>query len=764
MAEGTGRIVEIPASEIPDPADELATTAEIVDGAAVGVTAAPVATHAARPRDRRSLGRSIRSLGSGIAAVGVKELRGRMRGRRAFVILTVYLLFLAAFAWAWQLIAERAYGGNGLSGGSAAFASALIGQEIFGALLIVETLLVVFLAPAMTAGAISLEREKQTLDMLATTPISSLAIVIGKLLSALTYVFILIVASIPLTAMVFVFGGVGPDEVLRGYVVLFVTAIGLGSLGLFISALMQRTQAATVVTFFGVLALTMGTLFVVLFWTTMAGIGPNQTRLGSGGLGPIKGRPPEALLWYNPFAAQYDVICGASDGYGGWCSRLADVTNGAISIGIGGGATGGVPVTGVDTSGGNAIVPRQGCGRRRRPGPAVRHPARHVLAAERRGVAGAVGGSRPRLRPARLAHPPLAPAVPAGVARDCLMRFPRPSLPAAARRAGDRPVRDAVVAPPDPRSLGTPIDPLLESIRADLRPHLRRLWARRIVRRAWLVAGAVLVAEVALFAIGRIVPIEVLSALALAIPIVGLVILVGLAAAARPRIGETALAVDAEGHLGDRVSSALELAVAFPDYAGPRVDESPALSADDGGRRDAPRPSGSSGASGATRASSLRIAPPGLFRPRFSRRPAAVALVASLLLVPVRRCCRTRRTPSIAQQPAGPRRGRTQQAERIDEHRARTSRRRAQDPNDPRTRLAQELRDLARQLRDRPGRPRRQPRPARRDRDRRPRAARPGERAAGVVADLAEPRPVAGRDRQAGREPRRRPREGAPTT
>jgi ABC-type transport system involved in multi-copper enzyme maturation permease subunit len=282
----------------------------------------------------------------GVAAVGVKELRGRMRGRRAFVILTLYLLFLAGFAWAWELIAERAYANSGaLYGGSAAFASALVGQEIFGALLIVETLLVVFLAPAFTAGAISMEREKQTLDMLSATPISSLAIVIGKLLSALTYVFILIAASIPLTAMVFVFGGVGPDEVMRGYVVLIVTAIGLGSLGLFISALMQRTQAATVVTFFGVMALTMGTLFVVLFWTTMAGISPNSPSVRAQGIGPIKGRPPEALLWFNPFAAQYDVICGASDGYGGWCSRLAEVTNGAISIGIGGGATGGTTVT-----------------------------------------------------------------------------------------------------------------------------------------------------------------------------------------------------------------------------------------------------------------------------------------------------------------------------------------------------------------------------------------------------------------------------------
>jgi ABC-type transport system involved in multi-copper enzyme maturation permease subunit len=280
--------------------------------------------------------RAVRGLVGGIVAIGVKELRGRMRGRRAFVILTMYLLFLAVIAWAWELIVARHYdASNSLNGGSAAFASALIGQEIFGALILVETLLVVFLAPAFTAGAISLEREKQTLDMLATTPISSVAIVIGKLLSALTYVFILIGASIPLTAMVFVFGGVGPDEVLRAYVVLLVSAIGLGALGLFISAVMQRTQAATVVTFFGVIFLTMGSLFIVLFWTTMAGFSGGGL-VSSGGLGPIKGRPPQALLWFNPFAAQYDVICGASDGYEGWCSRLATATSGAISIGIGG--------------------------------------------------------------------------------------------------------------------------------------------------------------------------------------------------------------------------------------------------------------------------------------------------------------------------------------------------------------------------------------------------------------------------------------------
>jgi ABC-type transport system involved in multi-copper enzyme maturation permease subunit len=306
--------------------------------------------------------RAFRSGVQGVVAVGVKELRGRVRGRRAFVVLTFYLLFLGLFAWAWELVAERAYVQTAaLQGGSAAFASSLVGQEVFGALVLVETLLVVFLAPAFTSGAISLEREKQTLDMLTATPISSLAIVVGKLLSALAYVFLLIAASIPLTAIVFVFGGVAPDDVIRAYAVLVVTALGLGSMGLFISALMQRTQGATVVTFFTVLFLTLGTMFGVLFWNTMAGVNSSTGFLtGSTGVGPIKGRAPEAFLWFNPFAAQYDVICGASDGYGGWCSRLSSVTNGAITV-TGTGAGGGVfptpqPGFGIDDGSGTNVV------------------------------------------------------------------------------------------------------------------------------------------------------------------------------------------------------------------------------------------------------------------------------------------------------------------------------------------------------------------------------------------------------------------------
>jgi len=272
---------------------------------------------------------AARRLFGGISAVGVKELRGRMRGRRAFVVLTLYLLLLAGFAWMYELILERQYN-TGL-GGSAAFASASIGQELFAGLMMLVTLLVVLLAPAFTAGAISLEREKQTLDLLVTTPISSLAIVIGKLLSALTYVFLLIGASVPLTAMVFVFGGVAPDDVIRGYIVLVATAFGLGAFGLFCSTLVKRTQAATVITTFGVMAMTLGSIFILVFWGAMTGvrIGPD---VPSGGVGPIKGRPPEVVAYFNPFIAQADIVCGTQTTYSLWCSGVSQLLNGNSGV------------------------------------------------------------------------------------------------------------------------------------------------------------------------------------------------------------------------------------------------------------------------------------------------------------------------------------------------------------------------------------------------------------------------------------------------
>ncbi len=284
----------------------------------------------------RRLG-ALRDVGTGMAAVGVKELRGRMRGRRAFVVLTLHLVVVAGFAWMVEAFAEQTYT-SGFTGSLSA--SADIGRQLFSALIFLLTLIVLVLAPASTAGAISLEREKQTLDLLTTTPISSLAIILGKLLSALSWVFLLLLASIPVLAIAFTFGGVGPEDLVRAYLVLFATAIAFGAMGLFVSAVVKRTQAATVINLVMTITLTAGATFVFAFWSTMTanGLLPNEAaRPDTSPLATLTRRPPEALLYFNPFLAQLDVICGTETGFGGTCSIIASVTdsNGALSGDVG---------------------------------------------------------------------------------------------------------------------------------------------------------------------------------------------------------------------------------------------------------------------------------------------------------------------------------------------------------------------------------------------------------------------------------------------
>lgn len=286
------------------------------------------------------VGRGVVRFWSGITAVSIKELRGRMRGRRAFVVLTIYLLLLGLFAFGIYVYLKQQAATQTVTGGFGDFLgrpfpggqvlgngtalSAGIGHGIFGGLLFLETLLVLVLAPAFTTGAISLEREKQTLDLLVTTPLSTLGMIIGKLFSALTYVFLLILASVPLASLVFVFGGVGPEDLVRAYMFLFALAFGMGAVGMFISALVRRTQTATVITFVVVLVMSIGTAAGHQFWQVAGRQGS-----GSGGvlLTQRNNRAPEAMLWLNPFVAGLDMVCAtAPDTYHSSCEYISSVT------------------------------------------------------------------------------------------------------------------------------------------------------------------------------------------------------------------------------------------------------------------------------------------------------------------------------------------------------------------------------------------------------------------------------------------------------
>lgn len=190
--------------------------------------------------------------------VTIKELRSRMRGRRAFVVLTVYLLLMSGFVG----LVYLAYA----SASNSPFGPdpRLAGKTIFGTVVGVQVLLVIYIGPSFTAGAITGEKERQTYNLLRTTLLPARALVTGKLISSLGYVFLLIFASLPVQSIAFLLGGVSLVEMVVAELLVLVSALAFAMVGLFLSSFMRSTLAASISTFAASLFLTFGLPALIL--------------------------------------------------------------------------------------------------------------------------------------------------------------------------------------------------------------------------------------------------------------------------------------------------------------------------------------------------------------------------------------------------------------------------------------------------------------------------------------------------------------------
>ena len=197
--------------------------------------------------------------------VTIKELRSRMRGRRAFVVLTVYLLLMSCFVTvvylAYASAANNPFGPD----------PRLAGKTIFATVVGVQVLLVIYIGPSFTAGAITGEKERQTYNLLRTTLLPARALVSGKLVSSLGYVMLLIFASLPIQSIAFLLGGVSLVEMVVAELLIVVSALAFAMIGLFLSSIMRSTLAASVSTFASALFLTFGLPSIALIILPLAG-------------------------------------------------------------------------------------------------------------------------------------------------------------------------------------------------------------------------------------------------------------------------------------------------------------------------------------------------------------------------------------------------------------------------------------------------------------------------------------------------------------
>ncbi len=196
-----------------------------------------------------------------------RELLVNLRMPRAFVLLLLYQVLLAAvvyFAWPKDNVPLDLT--KNPESTSVLVDLFFLGQYILASLM----------APSFAAGAIAGEKERMTYEMLLASPIRPEAIVMGKLVAALTHLAILIFSSLPIVMLCLPLGGVSFYEVLAAYLALIASVVTFGMISVACGSFFPRTSSSLVVSYLTILPLS---LIGILFWSSLSQYGETRFQL-----------------------------------------------------------------------------------------------------------------------------------------------------------------------------------------------------------------------------------------------------------------------------------------------------------------------------------------------------------------------------------------------------------------------------------------------------------------------------------------------------
>jgi ABC-2 type transport system permease protein len=224
-----------------------------------------------------------------------KELRVSSRRRRNYVLRSMYVISLTLFiAIVWMDVVYL-YGSMTMQKALMAVA----GKTIITTIVWFQFIATQLIAVIILSNSISDEIYHRTLGILMTTPINSFQIVMGKLFSKLLHIVLLLAVSVPLLAVVRVFGGVPWNYILSSLCITITAVIFAGALSLNFSISNRRTYVVIIKTI-----VTLGILYI--FIPALAGallLPPRWFFV------PVFGNPVSqfreliALLYFNPFGA-----------------------------------------------------------------------------------------------------------------------------------------------------------------------------------------------------------------------------------------------------------------------------------------------------------------------------------------------------------------------------------------------------------------------------------------------------------------------------
>jgi ABC-type transport system involved in multi-copper enzyme maturation permease subunit len=220
------------------------------------------------------------------------------------LLVILYLVFASWFGWDGRerFQRSRSYRSNEPPGFSIND-MAEFGRTFAYACLWVQLAAAVVLTPVLTAGAITEERGRRTLDFVLLTHLKDREIIVGKLAARLAHVALILLTGMPVLGLVQLLGGVDPDLVLAAFAATLLMMVSIGSVAMYNSVRAYNTPQAIMATYslcityiivsIGCLGFVAGTGFRWLDW--IADGNPIAVMIREYG-GAVRGVPRVGLL------------------------------------------------------------------------------------------------------------------------------------------------------------------------------------------------------------------------------------------------------------------------------------------------------------------------------------------------------------------------------------------------------------------------------------------------------------------------------------
>jgi ABC-type transport system involved in multi-copper enzyme maturation permease subunit len=222
-----------------------------------------------------------------------RELRVRVRVGRAYMLQAFYLAFLILIV---ALAYQAAIGDNPDLRNPVRVQEALVGfYRIVMSMLVA---LIALIAPALTANAITLERERKTMDLLLATPLTARQLLVGKLLGSFAFIVLLLALTLPVSAVSVLLGGVSFPELLKAYLLIACGGLVLCAIALFSSVYARNSTLAVLWSYLRVAGFLLATGVLIALQEALA-----FGAFGGRGAGALNLAFPQVLL--NPFAAPF---------------------------------------------------------------------------------------------------------------------------------------------------------------------------------------------------------------------------------------------------------------------------------------------------------------------------------------------------------------------------------------------------------------------------------------------------------------------------